>query len=65
VVLLDLTLPDGGGVNHSTPYINSPQKFLIVLTGFGDTDLALETLNLAPKDYIVKMAAISTARKKR
>jgi PAS domain S-box-containing protein len=55
VILLDLTLPDGMGIDsfHS---INSkaPQVPVIILTGLGDTELALESLKIGAQDYIVK-----------
>jgi PAS domain S-box-containing protein len=55
VILLDLTLPDGMGINsfHS---INSkfPNAPVIILTGFGDTETALESLKFGAQDYIVK-----------
>ncbi|MDB5248059.1 MAG: hybrid sensor histidine kinase/response regulator [Segetibacter sp.] len=55
VILLDLTLPDGMGINsfHS---INSkaPQVPVIILTGLGDREIALESLKVGAQDYIVK-----------
>ena len=55
VVLLDLTLPDGIGKDSFMEiYSKAPQIPIIVLTGFGDTDMALETLKLGAQDYIVK-----------
>ncbi|MBC7565516.1 MAG: response regulator, partial [Pedobacter sp.] len=55
VVLLDLTLPDGRGKDSFMEiYSKAPQIPIIVLTGFGDTDMALETLKLGAQDYIVK-----------
>ena len=55
VVLLDLTLPDGMGKDSFLEiYSKASQIPIIVLTGFGDTDMALETLKLGAQDYIVK-----------
>ena len=55
VVLLDLTLPDGMGKESFLEiYTKASQIPIIVLTGFGDTDMALETLKLGAQDYIVK-----------
>ena len=55
VVLLDLTLPDGMGKDSFMEiYSKAPQIPIIVLTGIGDTDMALETLKLGAQDYIVK-----------
>lgn len=55
VVLLDLTLPDGMGKDSFLEiYSKASHIPIIVLTGFGDTDMALETLKLGAQDYIVK-----------
>ena len=55
VVLLDLTLPDGMGTDSFMEmYSKASQIPIIVLTGIGDTDMALETLKLGAQDYIVK-----------
>ena len=55
VVLLDLTLPDSHGIS-TFQQINIKASFLpiIVLTGMGDTKLALETVKYGAQDYIVK-----------
>ena len=55
VVLLDLTLPDGMGLDsfHGI-YSKASQVPIIVLSGYGDTEMALETLKLGAQDYIVK-----------
>lgn len=55
-ILLDLTLPDGMGID-SFHAINSkvPEEVpIIILTGLGDTELALESLKIGAQDYIVK-----------
>ncbi|MCY7422531.1 MAG: response regulator [Chitinophagaceae bacterium] len=55
VVLLDLTLPDGMGKDSFMDiYSKASEIPIIVLTGFGDTEMALETLKLGAQDYIVK-----------
>lgn len=55
IILLDLTLPDGMGIN-SFHAINSkkPRIPIIILTGLGDTEIALESLHVGAQDYIVK-----------
>jgi PAS domain S-box-containing protein len=55
VILLDLTLPDGKGID-SFHAINTkaPHTPVIILTGLGDTQLALESLKIGAQDYIVK-----------
>lgn len=55
VVLLDLTLPDGVGID-SFHAVNSkaPEVPVIILTGLGDTKVALESLKIGAQDYIVK-----------
>lgn len=55
VVLLDLTLPDGMGIG-SYKQIESaaPKVPVIILTGFEDTETALESLKIGAQDYIVK-----------
>ncbi|GEO08399.1 ATP-binding protein [Segetibacter aerophilus] len=55
VILLDLTLPDGMGIS-SFHTINSrfPQVPVIILTGLGDTEVALEILKVGAQDFIVK-----------
>ncbi|MCW3109512.1 MAG: hybrid sensor histidine kinase/response regulator [Segetibacter sp.] len=55
VILLDLTLPDGMSIS-SFHTINSkfPQVPVIILTGLGDTQIALESLKVGAQDFIVK-----------
>lgn len=55
VILLDLTLPDGMGIS-SFHTINSkfPQVPVIILTGLGATEIALESLKVGAQDFIVK-----------
>lgn len=55
VILLDLTLPDGMGIN-SFHTVNSkfPKVPVIILTGVGDTEIALESLKVGAQDFIVK-----------
>src|SRR4051812_47468831 len=55
VILLDLTLPDGMGIN-SFHTVNSrfPGVPIIILTGLGATEIALESLKVGAQDFIVK-----------
>lgn len=55
VILLDLTLPDGMGIDSfHTIYEKAGQIPVIILTGLGDTATALESLKVGAQDYIVK-----------
>ncbi len=55
VILLDLILPDGFGIaSFQSIYTKASELPIIVLTGFGDTGMAIETLKLGAQDYIVK-----------
>lgn len=55
VILLDLSLPDSNGIS-TFQQVNIKASLLpiIVLTGLGDTELALETVKYGAQDYIVK-----------
>jgi PAS domain S-box-containing protein len=55
VILLDLTLPDGMGIEsfHSIHNV-TPLTPIIILTGIGDKDIALESVKFGAQDYIVK-----------
>jgi PAS domain S-box-containing protein len=55
VILLDLTLPDGMGISSfQTIHAKAPGVPIIILTGLGDTAIALESLKVGAQDYIVK-----------
>lgn len=55
IVVLDLRLPDSEGVSTLTRIVeNFPELPILVLTGFGDTGLALESLRKGAQDYLVK-----------
>ena len=55
IILLDLTLPDGMGISsfHS---INSkfPGVPVVILTGLGATEIAIESLKVGAQDFIIK-----------
>lgn len=55
VILLDLTLPDGMGIEsfHAIHQI-APLVPVIILTGIGDREIALESVKFGAQDYIVK-----------
>lgn len=55
VILLDLTLPDGMGIHSfNSVHEQAPGVPVIILTGMGDTQLALDSLKIGAQDYIVK-----------
>ncbi len=55
VVLLDLHLPDGTGVECvETVLEHQPTIPIVVLSGHGDEDYAVEILNRGVQDYLVK-----------
>lgn len=65
VILLDLTLPDGMGINSfRTIYEKAKEIPVIILTGFGDTATALESLQVGAQDYIVKDDSSATVLSK-
>jgi PAS domain S-box-containing protein len=55
VVLLDLTLPDSNGI-QSFNLLNKllPHTPIIILSGFSDKAVALETISLGAQDYLLK-----------
>ena len=54
-ILLDLGLPDSQGLDtFHTVYKEHPEIPIIVLSGWGDEDLALEAVQAGAQDYLVK-----------
>ena len=55
IILLDLTLPDGMGIEtfHAI-HKAAPHIPVIILTGLGDKQIALESVKFGAQDYIVK-----------
>jgi len=55
VVLLDLRLPDAGGIEVlATLRENSPGAEVVMLTGHGSIDTAIESIRRGAFDYVVK-----------
>lgn len=55
LVLLDLNLGDGNGLNNMRAIkVSYPDIAIIVLTGYDDTDMAIEAVKAGAQEYIVK-----------
>ena len=55
IILLDLILPDGNGIDFITDYKDQcSDSVIIVLTGQSSTDSAMKAIEAGAKDYIVK-----------
>ena len=55
VILLDLSLPDGSGLDTVRHIFNAaPKTPIVVLTGLEDDSLALEAVQMGAQDYLVK-----------
>jgi diguanylate cyclase (GGDEF)-like protein len=55
VMLLDLTLPDAGGIEtFSRAHEEFPDVPIVVLTGLDDEELAVEAVTRGAQDYLVK-----------
>ena len=55
VVLLDMRLPDGNGLDLLTRFQElAPEVQVVVITGFGDVDNAVQAMKLGAYDYITK-----------
>jgi signal transduction histidine kinase/DNA-binding NarL/FixJ family response regulator len=55
VVLLDLSLPDGQGLDNLTPVRDAaPGISILVLTGLDDEEIAVRALRVGAQDYLVK-----------
>lgn len=56
VVLLDLSLPDGQGIDQIVPCMQeaAPDAAIIVLTGHDDDESAFDTLRQGVQDYLCK-----------
>jgi two-component system NtrC family response regulator len=55
VVLLDMRLPDGCGLDLLTRFQElAPEVQVVIITGFGDVDNAVQAMKLGAYDYITK-----------
>ena len=55
IVLLDLNLPDGAGLETITGFNEKNKDIpLIVLTGTADLNVAIRALDIGAQDYLVK-----------
>jgi signal transduction histidine kinase/DNA-binding NarL/FixJ family response regulator len=55
VVLLDLSLPDGEGLDNLTAVRDAaPNVPILVLTGLDDEEIAVQALRVGAQDYLVK-----------
>jgi two-component system NtrC family response regulator len=55
VVLLDMRLPDGNGLDLLTQFQElAPEVQVVIITGFGDVDNAVQAMKLGAYDYITK-----------
>lgn len=55
VVLLDLSLPDGQGLDNLAPVRDAaPGISILVLTGLDDEEIAVRALRVGAQDYLVK-----------
>ncbi len=58
IVLLDVALPDGDGVDAIEPILREwPQALVVMLTSADDSDTVLESLRAGAAGYVVKGAA--------
>jgi two-component system, NtrC family, response regulator len=55
VVMLDMRLPDGNGIDLLPRFQDvSPEVQIIIITGFGEVDNAVQAMKLGAYDYITK-----------
>lgn len=54
IVLADLVLPDGRGMDLLLPKADELQFPVVVMTSFGDETVAVEAIKLGALDYVVK-----------
>ncbi len=55
LVITDLILPDGRGVELLPAEGEDPEFAYVVMTGFGDEQIAVDTLKAGAMDYVVKL----------
>jgi len=55
IILSDLNLPDSRGINTYTRLLSqAPGTPIVILTGYGDDELAVQAVQLGAQDYLVK-----------
>lgn len=54
IILTDLVLPDGRGMDLLLPRADDVQFPVVVMTSFGDETVAVEAIKLGALDYVVK-----------
>ncbi len=54
IIISDLVLPDGRGIDLLLPKREVPQFPLVIMTSFGDENIAVETMKAGALDYFVK-----------
>lgn len=55
VVMLDMRLPDGDGMDLLTRFQHlAPEVQVVIITGFGDVDNAVQAMKMGAYDYITK-----------
>ncbi len=54
IIISDLVLPDGRGIDLLLPKGETPQFPLVIITSYGDEKVAVETMKAGALDYVVK-----------
>ncbi len=54
IIVSDLVLPDGRGIDLLLPKKEIPQFPLVIMTSYGDEEVAVETMKAGAVDYVVK-----------
>jgi len=54
IIVSDLVLPDGRGIDLLLPKKEVPQFPLVIMTSYGDEEVAVETMKAGAVDYVVK-----------
>ena len=55
IIIIDLTLPDSSGINtYKEVYAAAAEKPIIVLTGYEDESVGINTVKLGAQDFLIK-----------
>ena len=55
IIILDIQLPDGNGMELLIRFREAiPEVEVILITGYGDVDTAVEAMKMSAYDYITK-----------